>query len=443
MKPTRTQSSDGGLLPKAELVALLLGLSFRVSPVAAAQAPVVIIDRQDGYPRLAWTNVLGQTYHLLTSEQSVDGEWLPLVTLTSDSKTATWTDEAAARSMLFYRLSATPDTNWASKLQAALDHARSSGGAKGSSAVVITTNGIWEGTSGLSDNNASHSVRPQMRFSIGSVTKTFTTALIMQLAEEGKLTLDDPLSRWLPDYPNITNTVTIRQLLSHTSGIYSFTDNPIYWPMVSETNKVYTPQDTLGLVEASYFLPGQGYYYSNTDFILLGLIAEAVGRDSAANQIRSRFLRRLQLPTMYLEGSEPASGDRAHGFSINYTGTPQDITTYPLWTVEYSVAWTAGAMTGTAYDVARWIRALYSGSVLTETSLTEMTTWTSLSGSTYGLGTERFSSSKGDFWGHLGDITGYLSMAGHSPTAQVTVIVLVNQDNVDVRAIWNALVSTL
>lgn len=410
---------------------------------AEAQAPVITIDRHYGYPRIAWSNVLGETYHLLTSERLVEAEWPPLVTLTSDSRTATWTDEAAARSVIFYRLSTTAETNWTRKLQAVLDRARKSYGAKGSSAVVITTNGIWQGTSGLSDTNASNSIQPQMRFSIGSITKTFTTALIMRLAEDGRLTLDDPLSRWLPDYPSITNTVTIRHLLSHTSGIYNFTENPNYWPMVSKTNQVYTPQEVLGLVKSRYFLPGKGYHYSNTGFILLGLIAEAAGQNSVAHQIRSLFLQPLELPGIYLEGSEPALGERAHGFSVNYTGSPKDITTYPLWPVEYPVAWTAGAMTATAYDLARWTRTLYGGHVLNEKSVAEMTKWTSQSGSEYGLGTLRFSTSKGDFWGHSGGITGYLSIAAHSPTRQLTVVVLVNQDNVDVGAIWNALVSAL
>jgi D-alanyl-D-alanine carboxypeptidase len=404
----------------------------------------MLIGHSGNGPRITWTNVVGETYRLLTREEVMQqGEWSPLVTLSSDGMTATWTDEAAGPPILFYRLMATAETNWASKLQSALDRGRRSQGAKGVSAVVITTNGIWQGTSGISDTNADSSIQPQMRFSLGSITKTFTTALIMQLAEEGKLMLDDPLSQWLPDYPNITNTITIRQLLNHTSGIYNFTENPIYWPMVSKTNRVYTPQDVLGLVRTRYFLPGKGFHYSNTGFILLGLVAEAAGQDSVAEQIRSRFLQQLKLPSIYLEGSEPDSGTRAHGFSVNYTGSLKDITTFPLWTVEYPVAWTAGAMTATAYDLARWIRALYGGTVLKPESIEQMTEPTTLSGGSYGLGTQRFSTTKGYFWGHSGAITGYVTCAGHSSTRDATVVVLVNQDNVDSVTLWNLLVNAL
>src|SRR5262245_35789184 len=77
--------------------------------------------------------------------------------------------------------------------------------------------GIWQGTSGFSEPALSNSVLPYMRFSLGSITKTYCTALIMQLAEEGKLSLADPISNWLPTYTNLTNTITVRQLLNHTS----------------------------------------------------------------------------------------------------------------------------------------------------------------------------------------------------------------------------------
>jgi D-alanyl-D-alanine carboxypeptidase len=212
---------------------------------------------------------------------------------------------------------------------------------------------------------------------------------------------------------------------------------------VSQTNKVYTPQEVLTWVKAPYFPPSGGWHYSSTGFILLGLIAEAVGQDAVARQIRSRFLEPLQLRSTYLEGSEPGSGERAHGFSINWSGLLDDIFNLPLWPVEYPVAWTAGAMTSTAYDVARWIRALYGGEILSPASLSAMTQWVAGSAPAYGLGTMRLTSSKGDFWGHIGGFTGYTSWAGHSPSRNVTVVVLINQDNDFFPSIWRGLVDAL
>ena len=409
---------------------------------ADAIAPTIIVDQSHNYPRLTWTNVPGQVYDLLTSGELVLGKWSPLVTLTADSKTATWTDEAQPAQSLFYYLSARADTNWASKLQLALDRGRKSSGAIGAAAVVISSNGVWQGTSGFSNPKTRNSIQPQMRFGIGSITKTFTTALIMQLVEEGKLGMEDPLGKWLPDYPNITNTITVRQLLSHTSGVYNFTENSRYWPMVSKTNKLYLPEETLTLVRSWNFLPGKGYSYSNTGFVLLGMVAEAVTKNTVAAEIRRRFLDPLQLRETYLGAAEPESGDRAHPFSANYTGSVLDVSDRP-WLPEWSVAWSAGAMVSTANDLAHWIQALYGGSVLKPESLNEMTKWTSLSGSTYGLGTVRMTSSKGEFWGHEGEITGYLASGAYSPTRQVTVIVLINQDNSDSVAIWNGLVNAL
>jgi len=154
-------------------------------------------------------------------------------------------------------------------------------------------------------------------------------------------------------------------------------------------------------------------------------------------------LEPLGLKSVYLEGREPSSGIRAHGFSTRYTGKLSDIALEPNWGVEYSAAWIAGAPTGTALDVARWMRALYGGELLEATSLAAMTKWTSQSDFTYGLATARLQSSRGDFWGHNGGILGFRTRAGHSPSRKMTVVVMINRDDADPRASWDALVSAL
>jgi D-alanyl-D-alanine carboxypeptidase len=105
--------------------------------------------------------------------------------------------------------------------------------------------------------------------------------------------------------------------------------------------------------------------------------------------------------------------------------------------------WTAGGIVSTAYDLARWIEVLYGGRVLKPDSLTEMTKWSALSGSNYGLGTLRVASSKGEFWGHDGGLPGFRSYAGYCPTCRFTVVVLVNQDDADAASVWSALVKAL
>jgi D-alanyl-D-alanine carboxypeptidase len=409
---------------------------------ADATAPTIQADWSLNYLRLTWPNVTDQVHELLTSRDLGSAPWSTLVTLTTDSKLATWTDEAQPSLSLFYEVTLRSDTNWASRLQLALDRTRKSAGAKGMSAVVISSNGVWQGTSGLSDPKTTNSIQPPMRFGIGSITKTFTAALIMKLVEEGKLTLEDPLSKWLPPITNITNSITIRQLLSHTSGVSDFYQNPKFWPLVSKTNHLYLPADTLQLVEKPQSLPGKGFYYSDSNFVLLGMIAEVVTSSLVEVEIRRRFLGPLQLRSTFFRAAEPDSGERAHPFSANYTGSVIDVSDRP-WLSEWSMEWTAGGMMATAYDLAHWIQALYGGTVLKPESLTAMTQWTSLSGSEYGLGTLRLTGAKGEFWGHGGGITGYQSIAGYAPSHKTTVVLLANQDTEDLLAIWNSLLNGL
>jgi D-alanyl-D-alanine carboxypeptidase len=390
-------------------------------------------------------------------ERLKQDEWSPLVTLTADSGTATWTDEPEASATRFYRVGALIETNWAGKLQKALDTARKSQSAKGVSAVVITTNGIWQGTSGLSDPQTTNSIQPQMRFNIASNTKMFVSALVLQLAEEGKLRLEDPISRWLPDYANITNRITLRQLLNHTSGIYEFGENATIWredfglgyrSMQGDHTKHYTPEEALSYVKRPYFAPGKGYHYSNTGYILLGLIAEAITQRPLASEIRSRFLEPLQLTSVSLAPFEPPTGELALAFTdVDGKGGLDDMTGLPT-TGMYSLYSAPGGMFSTAIDLARWVRALYGGTVLKPESLTEMTRWAPNSGapypwSGYGLGTVRWSTAKGDFWGNAGQMPGFFSQSGHSPTRNITVVVLVNQDHVDTGPIWRTLVNAL
>jgi D-alanyl-D-alanine carboxypeptidase len=421
---------------------IVLGLTLcgRIEWETAGQTPFLTMDRHQGHPRVTWTATFGESYRLLTSERLGTADWTSRVTLTADNDRLSWADEMTDQPMLFYRLATTTETNWTLTLQNALAQ-RSRAGLVGVTAVVITPTEVWQGISGFSETNAPTILQPQMRFSIASVTKTFTASLIMLLAEEGKLTLDDPIDKWLPARSNITSTATIRQLLGHTSGIHNFTENPEFLTLLKTPDAQFTAADALALVQAPYFDPGGGFHYSNTGYLLLGQIAEAVAQDTVDAQFRTRFLQPLGLPSIYLEGAEPGTGERAHGHSSFYTGTTEDITVDPVWRVGYPLAWTAGAMTATAYDLARWLRALYGGNVVSEESLSQMTAWYSAS-TKYGLGTERIVSRLGEFWGHGGTITGYCVMAGHCPERDLTMVVLANQEG-DISLIWNLLVTAL
>ena len=182
-------------------------------------------------------------------------------------------------------------------LQNAIDSQRVAWKVPGVSAAVILGDGSrWAGVSGRSSVVPDQSVAPATSFVVGSITKTFVASLILELRDDGLLALDDPLSLWLPDYPNSAG-ITLRQLLSHTSGVFDYFAHPDYPEAVfSDPSRSWAPEEILATFpHAPYFAPGTGYRYSNTNFVLLGLVAEAAGGAPIGQQLRTRFWQPLGL----------------------------------------------------------------------------------------------------------------------------------------------------
>jgi len=260
------------------------------------------------------------------------------------------------------------------ELQEALDRVREERSIIGVSAAVITPDeGLWLGISGLSSKNPPANIQEGMLFCIGSITKNFIAALVLQLAEEGLLDLDDTVGDWLPDLPEkssrwIDDTITIRQLLNHTSGIHDFLDN-LMWYVVAwflAPDKIMEPENTLRYVNRPYFAPGEGFHYSNTNYILIGMIIEKSTNSNVAVELRNRFFDPLGLEHTFFDIEEPVSGEIAHG---HYLGIDQ---TRFKHEARYSSGWTSAAMFSTAEDLALWTQALFGGSVLSEDSLEQM-----------------------------------------------------------------------
>ena len=157
------------------------------------------------------------------------------------------------------------------QLQQVLDKGISKYEARGVSAAVIYHDGkVWTGTSGISHGTVP--IEPDMLFAIGSITKNFVAALTLQLVEEGILSLDDPLSKWLPEYRHVDSSATLRQLLNHTSGIYMFWSNEKIWEdLTKDESKIWTPEEVLSYIKEPYFAPGEGYRYSNTNYLLMAM----------------------------------------------------------------------------------------------------------------------------------------------------------------------------
>ena len=332
----------------------------------------------------------------------------------------------------------------AAALQARLDDLITQYNLKGLSAsVIIPGQGTWNGVSGIS--YAGVPIDTAMVFSIGSITKNFTAAAILLLQQDGLLNLSDSLHTLLPSYPNINPNITIKQLMQQTSGIYNYTSNP-NWQQAAGGNpsQAMLPQFVLNnYVNAPYFAPGTSHNYSNTNYLLLGLIIEQLTGQSYAAFIRQRLLSPLQLSSLYVRDHEPATGILAHNWSAPNTSSPgTDMFGFPLTSV-FGTSAADGALAGNAYDLARWGKLLFTGQVLNNSSLQLMNQFFPVSGvySGYGLGLMRFGAGNTQAWGHNGIIMGFNSCLMFSPADSIVVSLLSNKSSNAINLAW-ALLAT-
>ena len=251
---------------------------------------------------------------------------------------------------------------------------------------------------GLADEDTERTVVTTDKFRVGSITKTFVASIVLQLEEEGALSLDDPLDHWVPGF-SLGDAVTLRRLLSHTSGVFNFTDDPAF---LGRATKAATPEEIIrwALDHGPVFAPGTDYSYSNTNFLLLGLTIENVTGQRFSDVLHQRLLGPLALDDVWFEGgtSVPTvegflSGDSTGAFDISW-------------------AWTAGGMDATASGLCRWAQALYGGGeqVLKSARLAEMLSPTPLPGgrqASYGLGADLQVRGGRQVVGHTGSTMGF------------------------------------
>jgi predicted acyl esterase len=322
----------------------------------------------------------------------------------------------------------------ATALQKTLDEARQNAGITGVTMAVITPEEeIWLGASGMSDLEAGTAMVPEDLLLIGSITKTFVSALVLKLAEAGKLTLEDSVEQWLPGLlPNGEN-ITVRQLLNHTSGIFNFETHDEYYGLVAiDLAKAWKPEETVALATSKepYFEPGTGWMYSNTNYILLGMIVEAATASTLTNELHRRLLQPLELNNTYLAMYDEVPGGTPHGYWDFAFGDEliDDMAKLPATTSLATSLWAAGAMISNAEDIARWADALCKGQVLSEASMQEMFTFveTTLPGMEYGLGIQRNADPWGTALGHEGRHPAFYSVVYYLPGLDITAVLLMN-----------------
>jgi D-alanyl-D-alanine carboxypeptidase len=260
---------------------------------------------------------------------------------------------------------------------------------------------------------------------IGSVTKTYVAAVILGLVKDGALTLDDKVSKWVPDVTN-GDVITIRQLLDHSSGLFNYTDDADF--RKSPLSKVWTPTELVAVSTKNpvYFAPGTSWHYSNTNFIILGMIAEAAGKAKIGALVRTRVFEKAGLVNTFFDGEETIKGTLAPAQDTN--GGDATTVLNPSW------AWSAGAMVATPGDVAIWIEKVGSGTFYDTATQKELLTTvpTDQPGIDYGLGIMVFGSQLtgggGEGIGHGGDIPGYHTQAFYFPDKKTTIVSIVDSD---------------
>jgi D-alanyl-D-alanine carboxypeptidase len=338
-------------------------------------------------------------------------------------------------------LTATPAMRHA--LQARLDQLRERYGVPGISVTILFPDGSsWLGASGMADVKAKRAVTPSTSFAIASVSKTFTAALVVALAQEGKIDLDAPVRMYLPDL-KVNARVTVRQLLDHTSGLRDYFFHPsIDHALLRDPSRRWLPAEALKYVGKAYFKPGTGWHYSNTNYLVLGLLAEHVGKAPLGEQIRDRFLEPLGLRHTWYMPAEAPTSDVAHGYRFTSTAkgaAPIDLSDgspFMPFTSVVTAAGGAGGLASNSSDLARWARALYAGGVLSPASVDALVgditrTEPYKPRVPYGLGVQRLAIDGAPSLGHSGRLLGFRSAMRWLPDEEITIAVLTNQSRTD------------
>lgn len=337
--------------------------------------------------------------------------------------------------------SATLDAATAAKLQSTLTGIRGADKIPGVSAAVMFPDGsIWQGVSGQAVMSPSKPMTVDTILSAGSITKTFIAALICRLAEEGKVSLDDHLDKFVPDFTNASK-ITLRELLDHTSGIKDlFKVSAIASTFIKDPTRTWTADQILAKIGPQLYQPGSYYYYSNTEYVLLGKVIEKASGQSVSALLRSDFLAPLGMSHTFLQTEEKVTGPQAHGYMKKGSSVSNYAGTMLPTTAEATAAGTSGAIVSTASDLAIWANALYGGYVLDQADLAWMVdispslaikSKTRPYGLGYGLGLETATVAGQTAWGHRGHLDGFWAAMEYLPASHVTIVILTNADWID------------
>ncbi|MBK7651181.1 MAG: beta-lactamase family protein [Flammeovirgaceae bacterium] len=324
-----------------------------------------------------------------------------------------------------------------SKYQHLLDEIKASGVPGILMSVQNKTDGMWLGTSGKADLKMNIDLNVCNRTRVGSTVKAFTATTIFLLKEKGKLNLDDKITKYLSaaDIKDIENAdkATIRQLLHHSSGIYNYIQNlKFQTSSLNDLIKVWTPDELLDYARGkkAYFSPGEDVLYSNTNYVLLGMIISNIEGKPFYEVFKEKIFEPLGLSSTQFAAKDPIPDGIIRGYVDFYSNLNViNATYYSGW--DYYTA--DGGLISNAYDLNIFMTALVNGEIISQASLAEMMTWQKSKNEdpeffpiSYGLGIFKMETEWGDAYFHSGDAIGYYACMAYFPESETTICWAVN-----------------
>lgn len=266
------------------------------------------------------------------------------------------------------------------------------------------------------------------KFRIGSNTKSMVITVLLQLVDEGKLSLYDKLSKYFPDFPR-ANEVTIHQLCNMTSGIYNYTESEVFWTeMLNNPLASRAPEEliAIGASESYYFTPGTSFYYSNTNTILIGRIIEMLTGKSLEENLRIRIYNKYGFTNTSFPNDNKMPNNFIKGW--NYLTGEELVDVSEMFSISWG--WAAGAAVSDIYDVKKWVELVINGGLISDSLQAKRLTGYQIPNLginfQYGYGVANFGDN--NFWGHNGSVPGYTSVMMHDKATGSTIVIFFNTD---------------
>jgi D-alanyl-D-alanine carboxypeptidase len=314
----------------------------------------------------------------------------------------------------------------AQRLDAAVNQAMTAAGVPGAIIGIWGPDGDYLRGFGVADKTTRAPMKTDFYSRIGSVTKTFTVTAILQLADQGKLGLDDSIAEFVDGVP-LGDRITLRQLARMQSGLFNYSASPEFQQaMFADPRRPFTPRELLNyaLAQPNQFPPGEGFEYCNTNTILLGLVVQKVSGQPLHSYIHDQILAPLGMSDTSFPTTNAFPDPHAQGYTVQTADGKEATATDwdPSW------AWSAGAMISTLDDMRVWAPALATGKLLTPEMQTQRLQTVGSPGMPpqdgYGLGIFNL----GGWIGHNGSLPGYQTVAVYLPQKQITLVILINTD---------------